>query len=445
MQPYKANRYTLQIAIIKCFLASFSVVFSGFFFGYYFLSNASPPGYFSYAFGQDSLFIRLARNWDASWYYSIATIGYSKLSAASLLKESPTFNTLYHGYTLPANVHTTNLAFFPAFPYLLRLANLLTGGWHPYNGVILATTFFILSIIAYYKLSLEVGAEARAADRATLLYSVYPGALFCFSAYPTSLLNFLIFSSLLYYKRKRFLLSAFFCGMATSAGPLGIFLAFGMLVSSLNTFLRERNFQVKKWRDIFTILRDSKIIIAKGAFNSLVSISGIVAFMALLYIKFGDPLIFVKAQSAWEIGTVLQHVINLLTFKWVHYEYAKSLYDAILFSFHGPIYELDFIVENCINTIYILLLLYIVITTIKRQSHIINVFSIAVFIYYIYGHASAVGTSASGIRLLYVITPLFIQAASTENLSLITTKLKYIFMATLFIQSAFFVSGHLVI
>src|SRR3981081_4260937 len=120
----------------------------------------------------------------ATWYISDAIYGGSHpWTFHFLVKDADYYlGIAQHGY--PARLPTpwrdtpvnARAAFFPLFPALIRLASYLTGGNYPVAGL-------IAQIAAGAASALGVGAVAarprghRVADRAFVLYCLFPGAL----------------------------------------------------------------------------------------------------------------------------------------------------------------------------------------------------------------------------------------------------------------------------
>jgi len=125
---------------------------------------------------------------------------------------------------------------------------------------------------------------------ATLLYSVFPGAAFCFAAYPTAMMNLMtIFAFNDYVKGQRWR-AAFWAGLATSSGALMV--AIGM------------SFFLSGAMDLWKLRKAGTRAIPLGPWavltlQGLVSLWGILAFMAYEQIRFRDAIAFIHVQRAW--------------------------------------------------------------------------------------------------------------------------------------------------
>lgn len=220
---------------------------------------------------QDWLFsshrlIDMWARWDSGWYLSVIRLGYS----------------------MGENVYaTSNLAFFPVFPYLVKIIRwLLPLGVMNEEafiliGVILSNLLLIASLVALYKLSMLFFRNEAIARNAVWLLLVFPTSFFFSSFYSES--TFLFFSVLSFwaaYKRKWFLA----CMMASILGatrPLGIMIGLPLLLEYLSS---------KDWK--------LRRIDASILWFLLIPV-GVTLFFWHLYGKTGDFLAAVKVQNAW--------------------------------------------------------------------------------------------------------------------------------------------------
>lgn len=204
--------------------------------------------------------------WDSGWYLSVIRLGYS----------------------MGENVYvSSNLAFFPVFPYLVKII-----GWlFPLGvvndeifvliGVILSNLLLIASLVIIYHLTMLFFKNKTIAGNAVWLLLIFPTSFFLSSFYSES--TFLFFSILSFwaaYKRKWFIA----CMMASILGatrPLGIMIGLPLLLEYLSS---------KDWK--------LKQIDASILWFLLIPV-GATIFFWHLYEKTGDFLAAVKVQSAW--------------------------------------------------------------------------------------------------------------------------------------------------
>lgn len=220
--------------------------------------------------------------WDAGWYLSIAGGGYDPGAA------------LGEAYS--------NMAFFPLYPYLVRLFTF----WLPESvqsatllltaGLILSNLCFFLSLVLLYYLTSRLLGEEKIAERSVLLLISLPAA-FIFSAFYTeSLYLFLSLCVCAAAERDRWFISALFAALAALARANG----FMIVLVPAWIYLARRGWGLRKigWRWLGFLLVPAALA---GHFYTL-------------YLKTGNFFAFFEAQKAWARGTVnpIQIVIEFL-------------------------------------------------------------------------------------------------------------------------------------
>jgi len=115
-------------------------------------------------------------------------------------------------------------AYFPLWPFCVRLFSYLTGGDHLLAGTILANLMSIFGLLALYELIL-LNKDQGVADRTLLLMLAFPGALFFLFPYTEAL--FLLVSVMLFYHMSKgnYWIAGIFGFFAALARPVGILLA----------------------------------------------------------------------------------------------------------------------------------------------------------------------------------------------------------------------------
>lgn len=145
-------------------------------------------------------------NWDGNWYAGIATHGYAR---------------------------TSSTAFFPLYPYLVRVLGWTIGGHVVLAAVVLSLTACFGAFVLLYRLTtLLFGREV--ATRTVLYLAVFPTALFLQAAYAESLMLLLAVATFLLAERNRFGWAGVTCGLALLTRPsaiavLAALIAFGPL------------------------------------------------------------------------------------------------------------------------------------------------------------------------------------------------------------------------
>lgn len=184
------------------------------------------------------------------------------------------------GYLNPT--YDVSPAFFPLYPLLMRSAATLLGGplstealglW----GVLLSLLLFPAGLYFVYRIA-ESGWGVGVARAAVLLLAFFPTSFFFNAAYTESLFLALSAGSLWAARvRKDLLLACLLAGLATATRNVGVFLLAPLFLAWFAH--RERY----GWRAVYLALAPS----------------GLAAYAAYLWWRFGDPLLFYTAQEQW--------------------------------------------------------------------------------------------------------------------------------------------------
>ncbi len=203
-------------------------------------------------------FLHMWVRWDAGWYQAIAEHGYF----FSTQDQSPA-------------------AFFPLYPMLLR--PLVLAGANVFLAGMAVT--FLCGLAASYTFSGWARAVAgpEQADRALWLLLAWPFAYYLVGAvYSDALFLLLVTAAFWALERRKVPLAALLGALATATRPVAPAVVLGLLVREWELARREgRGFTAR-----------SLLPLLSGA--------GLAAYMAFLAWRFGDPLAFLHAQSAWK-------------------------------------------------------------------------------------------------------------------------------------------------
>ena len=197
-------------------------------------------------------------HWDGAHYAMLAADGY-----------------LNHPYNVSP-------AFFPLYPFLVRSTAELFGGpvstqalglW----GVLVSLALFPIGLYFVYRIS-EHGWGEGVARGTVLALAFFPTSFFFNAAYTESLFLALSAGSLWAARvRKNLLLACLLAGLATATRNVGVFL----LVPLACAWFADR--ERYGWR----------------AAHLALAPSGLLAYAAYLWYRFGDPLLFYTAQAKW--------------------------------------------------------------------------------------------------------------------------------------------------
>jgi Gpi18-like mannosyltransferase len=201
--------------------------------------------------------------WDCGWYLRIARHGY----------DTATF--------LGAE-HQADWAFFPLYPALLKAWGRLFGEPLELAGIIISTAAFVAFAV--------IGHHYRVASRGSsslliwlLLLVTWPYSFYLHAAYTEALYAALSVGMLLLVASRRLLWASVATAFLSATRPNGILIAAWIGLSALG--------QARRTGTAGGVVR--------ALLPAAIAPLGLIAFMALLFIRTGDPLAFQHAQSGW--------------------------------------------------------------------------------------------------------------------------------------------------
>ncbi|HTX30603.1 MAG TPA: hypothetical protein VMD09_04415 [Solirubrobacteraceae bacterium] len=240
-----------------------------------------------------SLISELGR-WDGTWYGQIASGGYPRHTSQ----------------------YPTALGFFPLYPLTIWFVVHLPG---PPNSVIIAGVLIslcggLVAALLVQRLTTDWWGEAGA-RRATVMFCFFPGSIVFSMAYAEGLLLPLAAGCLLALQRRRWILAGALAGLATAVQPDAVALVVACAVAA-GLELRRRG-----WRDPAA---------RRSLLAPVLSVAGVGAFAAFLWVWTGTPFATLKAQRdgwgekvdplalvhqgrylAHELGKVSLHHLNI--------------------------------------------------------------------------------------------------------------------------------------
>lgn len=374
----KINNRQRLVFIFSLVLLLIILFYIGAWAGVYLLRH----GHFFNVFIKPDNIVSAMWKWDSNYYVSIAE----------------------HGYLWNGNFHQQqNIAFFPLYPIAIRLSHILFGGWSSFVVIIPAAVFGILSIIAFFYLALLQLPEKQARI-ATTAYTLFPGSMWFFSAYPISLINIFIIISMIGVIKKRGLYPYIVAGIGTSAGPTVVFYSFSLFV--FNIFLAVREFFSKKIKLSELLMR-----FAKTSLNGIISLSGIIIFMIYQEYKFGNPLAFETAQKAFINKSFFETLHGFLNFNIFNQIYYETLLRSILFDkiiSTNAVQVQSYFIINILSVFVISFGIYI---SLKRKEWLYFIYSLITILCYMWFFGATIGPF-NGARILYASIPTFIMIGS---------------------------------
>ena len=172
--------------------------------------------------------LNLPARFDAGWYGTIAQDGYA-----------------FHG----AYDRQQNIAFFPAFPMLMRAAGVASGGFTPgvpkpwrqarmlWGGVFLSVAAFVWACVYLFRLAREIGLAGRASAAVWLIAS-YPFAAYFSAAYTEGLFLLGSVGAFYHFRRQEWLRAAAWGLLVGLTRPNGCFLSVALAVLMLEEWRR---------------------------------------------------------------------------------------------------------------------------------------------------------------------------------------------------------------
>lgn len=249
------------------------------------------------------------------WIISLILVGAWSISNLPLSPSFPYYNQLEAIYsrTFASFAHfdgihylrlinrgyddTGSQAFFPVYPYLIRFLSF--GKIDPLVTAICVNT--LLSFLTIYLVSLRL--KSHQVIRFILLFLSFPASFFLLANYTESLFIFLValFFHLTYLKR--YFWAAVVAGIASGTRLVGIFLVLSLLIE----LLKNRH-----------NLMSSVLYLILGS-------TGLLGYLYYLFIRFGDPLMFIHVQTMFDNGRSGGDIILLPQ---VLYRYLRILLTA---------------------------------------------------------------------------------------------------------------------
>ncbi|MCB8943810.1 MAG: hypothetical protein H6658_08645 [Ardenticatenaceae bacterium] len=222
--------------------------------------SSSPPPY--HLRPPDNIFVdALGSRWDTGFYVSIVEEGY-----------------ILHDVPLP------NAAFFPLLPLLMK-AVLPLAGDELVAGMVVSNVALWLAVILFYCL-VQMSWGAKVADRAVWYMLIFPMAFFGSAVYTESLFLLTAIGAL-YFARRGYWESAALMGIAATLTRFVGLIVAPMLLLEWWMQWRAAKDEGGKRPSLLALLAPLATPLGTGA------------FMFYLWRKFGNPLAFMDASSAW--------------------------------------------------------------------------------------------------------------------------------------------------
>jgi hypothetical protein len=227
-------------------------------------------------------------SWDSQWYLTITRYGYPA--------------------HIPADVNGSMLesraAFFPVYPYLVRLVDAILPGGSATAAVItnLVTGFVAVYLVGVLALRLY---DEEVARLSMLLFAVFPGSLILSFGYAEALFICGAAGALILVHDERWIAAGSVAAVASMTRPTGLAIGVAFVVAAAVSWRHRRS-----WRPVV---------------GSLLALSGYAAALALIGFRAGEYGAWFRVQrDAWDEG---------LSFGWSTF---RASWDAIVNPFESP-------------------------------------------------------------------------------------------------------------
>ncbi|MDQ6694490.1 MAG: hypothetical protein M3014_08735 [Chloroflexota bacterium] len=202
--------------------------------------------------------------WDAQWYLKIATEGYRSDDGSA--------------------------AFFPLYPWILRVVGWLVGERFTWAGILLSSLFFLGALVLLHRL-VRLDFHPEDAGRAIFYTAAFPMSFFFWAIYSESLFLFLAVATLLLARTHRWWWAAFAVACAIWTRTAGLLLILPLAW--------------EMWRAYHPPMPTNPNVMPparphRWSLASLVlPVLSLVGLLLWANMRFGDPLAEIKAQTGW--------------------------------------------------------------------------------------------------------------------------------------------------
>ena len=227
--------------------------------------------------------VNLSARWDANWYLGIATEGYHYVPNKPGLQQS--------------------IAFFPAYPMLVRIVARILGGYvHEYIGAGLLVSFaaFFGALVYLYALARDSLGEDEARF-ALWLTATYPFALFFSAIYAEPLLLLGLVATFYYFTNGRFARATMFGLLVGLTKTNGFLLSIPLAMLAVSPLVGKKGWTGRTdWMGRISLggTNDASRIITALLAASAPGV-GMVIYSVYVFSLSGDPLAWLTAHGAW--------------------------------------------------------------------------------------------------------------------------------------------------
>lgn len=171
-----------------------------------------------------SMILDVLTSWDGLWYMRIVRFGYPAFVPAGITYEQP----------------QARVAFFPAYPYLVRFVDRVLPGGDTFAALFLNAVLGAAFIVLVGLLT-RAWFGAHHCRTAMVLCAVFPGSFVLSFAYSEALLVTLAAACLYALHRERWLLAGLLAAVASATRPNGVAVVAACVMAALLALRRDRN------------------------------------------------------------------------------------------------------------------------------------------------------------------------------------------------------------
>lgn len=188
-----------------------------------------------------------------------------------------------------AGYRNFDFAFFPLYPFAIKILDLALPIPLIYTGIIISLTSFLASLYLLYKLIL-LDFKKEVAILSISLLAIFPLSFFYQTVYSDSLFLLLAVGSFYFARKKKWILAGILGGLVVLTRIAGVALAPALIIEwwLQNRKLVEEN-----------LGKAAKNFLRTGFTASFLAGTGLLFYMLYLWIYFGDPFLFQKSMVAW--------------------------------------------------------------------------------------------------------------------------------------------------
>ncbi len=265
--------------------------------------------------------------------------------------------------------------FFPLYPLLVKiLAFVNTQQVYALTGIIVSNVSFFIALIGVFKL-VKLDYKESIAKLTVILFLFFPTSFYFGIFYTESLFLLFIVWSFYFVRKQKFLFSPIFAALASATRIVGVVL-FPSLI--LEMFIQKK----------------------KNYLFILISPIGVAAYMCYLWMKTGDPLIFLHQISIYGA----QRSSSFILLPQVIYRYLFKILPSLNYLYFPSVFTTY--LEFVIGLLFLILIIYGLFKL--RVSY--SVFAVLTYII-----PTMVGSFSSLPRYVLVIFPIFILSAIYLN------------------------------